>query len=72
MHSIEIIMEKVIRVARYFEVPDSVYDEIKKTNRIPDDYFIKMKEVCKDTEGDTEYDYAVYEEDDDKELIEWG
>lgn len=71
MHNIEITMEKVVRVAKFFEVPDSVYEEIKRTNRIPDDYFNKMKEICEDTEEDTEYDYAVYDEDYGKQLIEW-
>ena len=72
MHNIEITMEKVVRVAKFFEVPDSVYEEIKRTNRIPDDYFNEMKEICKDTGEDTEYDYAVYDEDYGKQLIEWG
>jgi len=72
MHNIEITMEKVVRVAKFFEVPDSVYEEIKRTNRIPDDYFNEMEEICEDAEGDTEYDYAVYDEDYGKQLIEWG
>ena len=72
MHNIEITMEKVVRVSKSFEVPDSVYEEIKRINRIPDDYFCKMKGMCEDTEEDTEYDYAVYDEDYGKQLIEWG
>lgn len=72
MHSIEITMEKVVRISKSFEVPDSVYEEIKRTNRIPDDYFCKMEEMCEDTGEDTEYDYAVYDEDYGKQLIEWS
>lgn len=72
MHNIEITMEKSVRVSKCFEVPDSVYEEIKRTNRIPDDYFNEMEEMCEDTEVDTEYDYAVYDEDYGKQLIEWG
>lgn len=72
MHNIEITMEKVVRVSKSFEVPGSVYEEIKRTNCIPDDYFRKMEEMCEDTGKDTEYDYAVYDEDYGKQLIEWG
>ena len=72
MHNIEITMEKTVRISKSFEVPDSVYEEIKRINRIPDDYFRKMKEMCDDIEEDTEYDYAVYDEDCGKQLIEWG
>ena len=71
MHKIEITMEKVVRVAKSFEVPNSVYEEIKRTNCIPDDYFCEMDEMCEDTEGDAEWDYAVYDEDYGKQLIEW-
>lgn len=71
MHNIEITMEKVVRVSKSFEVPDSVYEEIKRTNRIPADYFYKMKGMCEDTRED-EYDYAVYDEDYGKQLIEWS
>ena len=49
MHNIEITMEKVVRIVKSFEVPDSVYEEIKRTNRIPDDYFCKMEGMCEDT-----------------------
>ena len=72
MHNIEIAMEKVVRVSKSFEVPDSVYEEIKRTDRIPDDYFRKMEEMCEDMGEDTEYDYAVYDEDYGRQLIEWG
>lgn len=72
MHTIEITIEKAVRTAKSFEVPDSIYDEIRRTNRIPDDYFNEMEEACADTEGYTEYDYAVYDEDTGKQLIEWG
>ena len=72
MHNIEITMEKTVRISKSFEVPDSVYEEIKRINRIPDDYFYKMKEMCDDIEEDMEYDYAVYDEDYGKQLIEWS
>ena len=72
MHNIEITMEKTVRVSKSFEVPDSVYEEIKRINRIPDDYFYKMKEMCDGIEEDMEYDYAVYDEDYGKQLIEWS
>ena len=71
MKEIEITMEKALRVAKTFEVPDSVYEEIKKTNRIPDDYFNKMDEILDDTASDVEYDYAVWSETEQKQLIEW-
>jgi len=89
MHNIEITMEKTVRVSRFFEVPDSVYEEIKRINRIPDDYFYEMKKMCDGIEEyseserrdmnnkevanwDATYDYAVYDEDCGKQLIEWS
>lgn len=65
-------MEKTVRCAKEFEVPDSIYEEISITGRIPDDYFNKMSEILDDVESDTEYDYAVYDVETDKQLIEWG
>lgn len=71
MKEIEVTMEKTVRINDIFEVPDSVYEEIKRTNRIPDDMFDKMSEKLIDTIGDTEYDYAVWSETEQKQLIEW-
>lgn len=71
MKKIEVTMEKTVRINDIFEVPDSVYEEIKRTNRIPDDMFDKMSETLDDTIGDTEYDYAVWSETEQKQLIEW-
>ena len=73
MKKIEITMERTVRRAEEFEVPDSVYDEIVRTNRIPDNYFDKMADIVKESqEADVEYDYAVYDIDNEKEIIEWG
>ena len=71
MKKIEVTMEKTVRINDIFEIPDSVYEEIKRTNRIPDDMFNKMSETLDDTIGDTEYDYAVWSETEQKQLIEW-
>ena len=73
MKKIEITMERTIRRAEEFEVPDSLYEEIIRTNRIPDDYFDRMKKIVEEEqEADVEYDYAVYDCDSNKQLIEWG
>ena len=71
MKKIVVAMEKTVTINDIFEVPDSVYEEIKRTNRIPDDMFDKMSETLDDTVGDTEYDYAVWSETEQKQLIEW-
>lgn len=70
MKKIEVTMEKTVRINDIFEVPDSAYEEIKRTNRIPDDMFNKMCETLDDTIG-AEYDYAVWSETEQKQLIEW-
>lgn len=70
MKKIEVEMEKTVRINDIFEVPDSAYEEIKRTNRIPDDMFNKMCETLDDTIG-AEYDYAVWSETEQKQLIEW-
>ena len=72
MKKIEITMERTVRRAEEFEVPDSVYDEIVRTGRIPSDYFNKMSDMVKEPqEADVEYDYAVYDMDNEKQLIDW-
>lgn len=72
MKEITITMEKISRVEHTFEISDREYNEIKKTNRISDALFNWMSEIIDDTEGDTEYDYAVFSETEQKEIIEWG
>ena len=72
MKNIEITMERCKRITQSLSVPDSVYEEIKRTNRIPDDLFDMVNESLDDMEGDTEYDYAVWSETEQKQLIEWG
>jgi hypothetical protein len=72
MKEIEITLEKVQRVAISFEVPDSVYEEINRTGRLPDDLYEKTKEKLEDMEADVEYDYAVWSETEQRQLIEWG
>ena len=72
MHNIDITMEKTIRVAETFEIPDSVYEEILRTRRIPDEYFDIMEKNCNDEVGEVEFDYAVDDDDIGKELIGWG
>lgn len=71
MKEVEITIEKIQRVAKSFEVPDSVYEEIQRTARIPDDMFKQMEEVLDNTADDIEYDYAVWSETEQKQLIEW-
>lgn len=72
MKNIEITMEKLVRTAKTFVVPDSVYEEIKRTARIPDDMFEQMEEILDDIADDVEYDYAVWSETEQKQIIEWG
>lgn len=71
MKEVEITIEKIQRVAKSFEVPDSVYEEMQRTARIPDDMFKQMEEVLDNTADDIEYDYAVWSETEQKQLIEW-
>lgn len=71
MHNIEVTMEKSSRIAKSFEVTDSVYEEIERTGKIPDDMFDEMKGELADPIYVIEYDYAVYDEDKDKQLIDW-
>lgn len=71
MHNIRITMEKTVRTEKEFEVPDSIYEEIERTQRIPDDYFNRMEEIIEDTADDVEYDYAVLDLDKDRLLIDW-
>lgn len=73
MKEIEITIEKMSRVAKTFEVPDSVYEEIMTTNRLPDDLFNDMKYTLDDVGADDiGYDYAVWSETEQKQLVEWG
>ena len=70
--TIEVTMEKLLRIAHQFEVTDEVFDEICRTQRIPDDMFTKMEEIFDDTASDTEYDYAVVDADNpDVNIIDW-
>lgn len=71
MKEVEITIEKIQRVAKSFEVPDSVYEEIQRTNRIPDDYLNLMEEAIDESIDDCEIDYAVWSETEQKQLIEW-
>lgn len=73
MKTIEITMEKTIRTTCQFDVPDSVYDEIKRTEHIPDNLFDRMDEALVqvaegESDGDIDYDYTV--ECDDETLID--
>ena len=72
MKEIEVTIEQVNRVAKTFEIPDSVYGEIKRTNRIPDDMFEEMQHFVINSTSDCEYDYAVWSETESRQLIEWG
>ena len=74
MKVIEITMEKTIRATCQFGIPDSVYDEIKRTERIPDNLFSRMEKALVQVaegklDGDIYYDYTV--ECDDETLIDW-
>lgn len=71
MKEIEVTMKKTVETSHTFEVPDSVYEEIKRTSRIPDDMFDKMDEILDDTSSDTEYDYTVWSETEQKVLVRW-
>lgn len=71
MKKVEITIERIQRVAKSFEVPDSVYEEMQRTARIPDDMFKQMEEVVNAIPDDVEYDYAVWSETEQKQLIEW-
>lgn len=65
-------MEKLQRIAHQFEVTDEVFDEIYRTQRIPDDMFTKIEEIFDDTVSDTEYDYAVVDiNNPDVNIIDW-
>lgn len=70
MKTIEITMEKTCRVAKSFEVPDSIYEEIIRTGRIPDDYFNVMEKECNE-ETEVEYDYRVEDEDNGTLIVDW-
>lgn len=72
MKKIKVTMEKITRIEREFEVNDLEYDEIKRNSRIPDAIFCQMSEIIDGTEGDTDYNYAVFSETEQKEIIEWG
>ena len=72
MKKIEITFERTQRTEKTFEVPDSVYDEIKRTQRLSDDYQDRLEEILDDTAANTEYDYAVCSETECKQIIEWG
>ena len=72
MKEIEITIEKVQIVAKTYTVTDSVYEEIKRTNRIPDDMFEEMQHFVINSTSDCEYDYAVWSETESRQLIEWG
>ena len=72
MKKIEVTFERTQRTAETFEVPDSVYDEIKRTQRLPDDYQDRLEEILDNTAANTEYDYAVWSETECKQIIEWG
>lgn len=71
MKTISITMEKTERVEKEFEVTDAVYEEIKRTQRIPDDLFDKMETVLDEDVDDVEYDYSVTN-DDNKVLVNWN
>lgn len=71
MHSIVIEMKVTRHAIKEFEVPDTIYEEIKRTGRIPDDYFNQMEETCDDTAADTEYDYLVFDDDIGKTIVDW-
>ena len=79
MKTIEITMEKVIRVAHTFEVTDDEYDAILSDGRNPrhDEMEALITKCEKDAlqgkryDGDIEFDYAIADED-GRELVEWG
>ena len=67
MKEVEITIEKI----QSFEVPDSVYEEMQRTRRIPNDYMRIMEKEVNTIPDDVEYDYAVWSETEQKQLIEW-
>ena len=79
--TVEITMEKVIRVSKKFEVTDKEYAAIQSDGKCPrsdemieaikqaDERFYKTGEPCND--ADVEYDYSIMD-DDGCELVEWG
>lgn len=71
MKEIEVTMERTQRISHMFEIPDSVYEEIKRTREIPTDMFERMEEILDDSSADIEYDYAVWSETEQKQLIDW-
>ena len=70
MKSITIIMQKTCVVSNLFDVPDSVYEEIVRTQRIPDEYFDIMEKECKE-ETEVEYDYRVEDYNSDRVIVDW-
>ena len=70
MKSITIIMQKTCVVSNLFDVPDSVYEEIVRTHRIPDEYFDIMKKECNE-ETEVDYDYRVEDYNSDRVIVDW-
>ena len=71
MKNIEVAMERTQRMCKTYSVPDSVYEEIKRTKRLPDDMFDDMIETMDDSVFSINYDYSVWSESEYKEIIEW-
>ena len=71
MKTISITFERTERVEKEFEVTDAVYEEIRRTERIPDDLFDEMETILEEEKDDIEYDYSVKDYE-NHELVGWG
>lgn len=74
MKTIDITFEKTIRNSKIIEVTDSVFEEMERTRRLPDDLYNKMTETVADPNGycDVICNYAVVDMDNPEEnVIDW-
>lgn len=67
--TISVTLEKTIRVYKTFEATEKDLRRIEEDGENP--FFEEMEKICTEENGDVDYDYAIYNEDTGKTLVEW-